>query len=63
MPENIFKTLRNETNLSQAQFVKLFGIPLQTYKNWEQGLRTPPDYVYQMMKEIIKYKEITKDEE
>lgn len=51
---NKFKVLRGTTKLSQSQFAELFEIPLATYKKWEQGLRTPPEYVYKMMLSVIK---------
>lgn len=51
---NKFKALRGTTKLSQSQFAELFEIPLATYKKWEQGLRTPPEYVYKMMVSVVK---------
>ena len=46
---NYFKHLRNETGLTQDQFSKQFAIPLGTFRNWEQGLTTPPEYVQGML--------------
>ncbi len=48
-----FFDLRRSVGLSQSQFAEKFGIPLSTYKHWEQKLRTPPPYVMSMMKKII----------
>jgi len=33
--------LRRRLRLSQGAFAKLFGLPLATVKDWEQGRRTP----------------------
>src|SRR5665647_1241310 len=35
------KILRNNTKLSQKQMADALGVPHGTYRNWEQGLRTP----------------------
>ena len=34
-------TLRHRLRLSQGAFAALFGIPLATVKDWEQGRRSP----------------------
>lgn len=41
--------LRSITGLTQRQFAEYFGIPVGTLRNWEQGISTPPDYVFQMI--------------
>ena len=41
--------LRNAVNMSQRQFAQHFGIPVGTLRNWEQGIATPPEYVFQMI--------------
>lgn len=46
------KDLRSDTRLSQSEFAKYFNIPIGTLQNWEQGHRTPPQYVL----ELIQYK-------
>ena len=38
--------------MTQAQFSKYLNIPIRTIQEWEQGRRTPPVYVV----ELIKYK-------
>jgi len=48
--------LRKSYGYSQPQFSDLFGIPLKTLRSWEQNLRTPPDYVYGMMRKILSAK-------
>ena len=41
--------LRRVTNMSQREFAEHFGIPVGTLRNWEQGIASPPDYVFQMI--------------
>ena len=41
--------LKARTKLSQRQFSERFGIPVGTLRNWEQGIASPPDYVFQMI--------------
>lgn len=48
------KKLRAQTGLSQRAFSDYFNIPFRTLQDWEQGRRTPPDYVVSMMERIIK---------
>lgn len=48
------KQIRNKLGLSQSQFAKKFDIPLGTLAHWEQGVRTPPQYVVSMIQQIIK---------
>ncbi len=49
----MIKELRKITGLSQAAFAKKFHIPVGTLSHWEQGVRTPPDYVVYMLSKII----------
>lgn len=46
------KELREETEMSQQQFAKHFGLPLRTLQGWEQGRRKPPDYLVELLKRI-----------
>ena len=41
--------LRNITKMSQREFAMHFGIPVGTLRNWEQGIATPPEYVFKMI--------------
>lgn len=50
---NGYKKIRNNLGLSQSQFAKKFNIPLGTLAHWEQGVRTPLQYVISMIKQII----------
>lgn len=45
--------LRRETKLSQRQFAELFGIPVRTLQQWEQGKSAPPAYVLSMMERLL----------
>ena len=46
------KHIRVSTGMTQKEFAEYFNIPLKTLQKWEQGERTPPRYVT----ELIKYK-------
>lgn len=52
------KSLRQQTGLSQSKFAGFFEIPVSTLQYWEQGLRTPPVYVVNMMETILRFKEM-----
>lgn len=47
------KEIRFQTGLSQSKFAAMFDIPVSTLKDWEQGRRTPPSYVVNMIKTIL----------
>lgn len=49
----MIKELRKITGLSQAAFAQKFHIPTGTLSHWEQGIRTPPDYVIYLLSRII----------
>ena len=51
------KHIRVSTGMTQKEFAEYFNIPLKTLQKWEQGERTPPQYVV----ELIEYK-INKEE-
>ena len=46
------RTLRVQAGMTQREFSEYLNIPLRTIQEWEQGRRTPPDYVV----ELIRYK-------
>ena len=46
------RTLRVQAGMTQREFNEYLNIPLRTIQEWEQGRRTPPVYVV----ELIKYK-------
>lgn len=47
------KELRKKIGLSQTKFGELFGIPMRTIQDWERGYRTPPEYVINMIEELL----------
>lgn len=46
---DILKDLRKKTGESQSRFAKRFGIPVATYRNWEQGRTRPSSYVIDLI--------------
>lgn len=57
---NELKKLRNERNLTQAQFAEWLEIPKRTYQKWETGERIPPKWVIALIK--FKCDKSTKEE-
>ncbi len=58
------KELRAMTGVSQSKFAKMFHVPVGTLSHWEQGVRTPPEYVVFMMRTIlIQNRKISVEEE
>lgn len=51
---NIFKLLRDATKMSQSEFAEYLEIPLGSLKNWEQELRSCPDYLIKLIKFKLK---------
>lgn len=45
--------LRHSTGLSQREFADMFGIPVRTLQQWEQGKSSPPPYVIDMIERLI----------
>ena len=43
------KELRKACNMTQAKFAKELNIPKRTIENWENDVRTPPDYVIELI--------------
>ena len=48
----MIKYLRLMTGMKREDFAKYLHIPLNTVRDWEQGKRKMPEYVY----ELIEYK-------
>ena len=44
-------------DFNQTELAKRFGIPLRTVQDWHSGRRTPPDYVVNMMVEILAFEQ------
>lgn len=45
--------LRAKTGLSRKAFRTEFGVPERTLQAWEDGTRTPPDYVLQLLEKSV----------
>lgn len=45
--------LRKKTNKTQREFAEYLHIPYANIRNWEQGFRTPPDYLPDMIERIM----------
>lgn len=56
------RELRNQVGLSQAKFGALFGIPLRTIQGWENEERIPPEYVINMIEELLYRRELIEEE-
>lgn len=48
------KDICSKYGLTQKALSERFGIPLRTVENWAGGQRQPPEYVINMMIEILK---------
>lgn len=40
-------------HVGQTELARKFGIPLRTVQNWHAGIRIPPDYVVNMIEELL----------
>ena len=50
--EDILK-FRKILGMSQTEFSNYIGVPIGTLRNWEQGIRKPPEYVFTMILKIL----------
>lgn len=41
--------LRKKSGLSQNKFSEMLNIPLRTWENWERGVRSPPQYLIDLI--------------
>ena len=62
----MIKYLRLSTGMKREDFANYFNIPLGTVRDWEQGKRKMPEYVYELIeykasKELLKEKEENMD--
>lgn len=55
-----FAELRTLSGMTQAQFSEHFNIPKRTIENWESGVRTPPDYVLELIEYNLRKENIIK---
>lgn len=58
-----FRNLRSSTGMTQVEFSKHMHIPVSTYAKWEQGISSPPGYVFGMMKKLLQMEGKIKDEQ
>ena len=49
------KELRENLDWSQKKISEYLGVPLSIYTDWERGVKNPPEYVFQMIKNILQY--------
>lgn len=47
------KEIRESTGMSQKAFAQMYGIPLSTLRNWEQGNNSPAPYVVNLLARAI----------
>lgn len=51
------REIRESLGLTQAEFGRRFGLNLRSIQNWEQGVRSTPDYVLFMISRILELEE------
>lgn len=44
-----FKELRQKSGMTQKAFAEYFEIPKRTVESWDEGHRTPPEYLLKLM--------------
>lgn len=49
------RELRDKAEMSRQEFADCLGIPRGTIRNWEQGVRVPPDYIVMLIEKALKY--------
>lgn len=47
------KEIAAAAGISCRKLAERFGIPYRTMEDWSAGKRTPPDYVINMIREIL----------
>lgn len=50
--------MRNYIGVSRAEFSRRYRIPLRTLESWEAGVRTPPEYILQLLEESVRRTDI-----
>lgn len=55
------RKLREEIGFSQNQLARYFGIPRNTFLQWDQGTNRIAPYTLEMMKKILRYEGVLKD--
>lgn len=57
---NPFKSLRQESGMTQKAYAEYFDIPQRTIENWESGQRVCPKYLFKLMEYKLKNEGICK---
>lgn len=60
MNKQTIKDLRKQTHFSQKAFAEYFEIPVRTLQDWESELRTPPNYVVNLIAYKLKNENLIK---
>lgn len=47
------KAIRENIGLTQEQVSKIIGVPVKTLRNWEQGIRKPSEWVFNLFVEKL----------
>ena len=47
------KAIREMTGLSRAEFSRQYKIPLRTLEDWDSGRGKPPEYVLDLLEEVV----------
>lgn len=50
--------MRNYIGVSRAEFSRRYNIPLRTLESWESEVRTPAEYVLQLLEESVRRTDI-----
>lgn len=50
--------MRNYIGVSRAEFSRRYNIPLRTLESWESEVRTPPEYILQLLEESVRRTDI-----
>lgn len=48
------REIRRLTGMSQKGFADVYGIPLRTVTNWEQEIRTPPEWTLRLLERCVR---------
>ena len=50
--------MRNYIGVSRAEFSRRYNIPIRTLESWESEVRTPPEYILQLLEESVRRTDI-----
>ena len=52
------KEMRETSGLSQIKICDLTGVPTRTWRSWETGERTCPEYVVRLIEHFLKHENL-----